>query len=103
MSSSHPAPRIAEDADAVARQLLRLGWVVRVVRVVRSQHATADDQAPLLLVSRTAFDAAAATVHVLPHHHLELEAHTGVTVGIDDVQDLHHHLNDLHRQQQEAS
>lgn len=95
MSRSHPAQRIVEDADAVARQLLSLGWVVR------SQHSTADDQAPLLLVSRTAFDATAATVHVLPHHHLELEAHTGVTV--DDLEDLHHHLNDLERQQKEAS
>jgi len=65
--------------------LLSLGWVVR------SQHSTADDQAPLLLVSRTAFDATAATVHVLPHHHLELEAHTGVTVDVDDLEDLHHH------------
>jgi hypothetical protein len=100
MSSSHPAPRIAEDADAVARQLLGLGWVVR------SQHPTAVDQAPLLLVSRTAFDATAATVHVLPHHHLELEAHTGVTVDLDDLhdlEDLHHHLNHLQRQQQEDS
>ena len=97
MSSSHPAQRIVEDADAVARQLLSLGWVVR------SQHSTADDQAPLLLVSRTAFDATAATVHVLPHHHLELEAHTGVTVDVDDLEDLYHHLNDLERQQKEAS
>ncbi len=97
MSSSHPAPRIKEDADAVARQLLSLGWVVR------SQHSTAVDEAPLLLVSRTAFDATAATVHVLPHHHLELEAPTGVTVGVDDLQDLHHHLNDLQRQQPAAS
>lgn len=97
MSRSHPAQRIVEDADAVARQLLSLGWVVR------SQHSTADDQAPLLLVSRTAFDATAATVHVLPHHHLEFEAHTGVTVDVDDLEDLHHHLNDLERQQKEAS
>jgi tetrahydromethanopterin S-methyltransferase subunit G len=42
-------------------------------------------------------------VHVLPHHHLELEAHTGVTVDADDLEDLHHHLNDLERRQKEAS
>lgn len=94
MSDLH---RVAEDADAVAHQLLTLGWVVR------SQHRTGHDEMPLLLVSRTAFDDTPATVHVLPHHRLELEAHTGVSVDVDDLADLHHHLNDLARAQKEAS
>ena len=42
-------------------------------------------------------------MHVLPHHLLELEAHTGVTVDVDDLADLHHHHNDLARGQKDAS
>ena len=101
MSDPHPAPpaahRVIADADTVAHQLLTLGWVVR------SQHTTGPDEVPLLLVSRTAFDDTPATVHVLPHHHLELEAHTGVTVDVDDLADLHHHLKHLARVQPESS
>ena len=74
-----------------------MGWVVR------SQHTTGHDVVPVLLVSRTAFDATPAIVHVLPHHLLELEAHTGVTVDVDDLADLHHHHNDLARGQKDAS
>ncbi len=43
-----------------------------------------------------------ATVHVLPHHRLELQAHTGVTVDVADLEDLHHHLNDWQRHQKQA-
>ncbi len=95
MSDPQPAQRVAEDADAVASQVLGLGWVVR------SPHPTGHDPVPLLLVSRTAFDATPATVHVLPHHHLELHAHTGVTVDVADLEDLHHHLNDWQRHQKQ--
>ncbi len=96
MSDPQPAQRVAEEADALARQLLRLGWVVR------SPHPTGDDPLPLLLVSRTAFDASPTTVYILPHHHLELQAHTGVPVDVEDLEDLHHHLNDWQRHRNEA-
>ncbi len=100
MSDPHPvssaAHGVAEDADAVAHQLLTMGWVVR------SLHTTCHDEVPRLLVTRTAFDATPATMHVLAHHHLELETYTGVTVDVDDLRDLHHHLNDLKRQQRAA-
>ena len=95
MSDPHHGQR--DEADAVAAQLLKFGWVVR------SPHRTGPDQVPLLLVSRTAFEATPVTVHVLPHHHLELEARDGATVDTDDLADLHHHLNDFARQQTEAS
>lgn len=83
--------RVPQDADPVARELLTLGWVVRSPRVA-GHHGV-----PVLLVSRTAFDAILTTVHVFPHHHFELEeAATGVSLGgVDDVEDLHRHLNEL--------
>ena len=93
MLHSHPGPRtpqrVAQDADTVARQLLSLGWVVRFPRT------STGAQTPLLLVSRKPFDASPAAVHVLPNHHLELEAHPGDLINVDDVDDLHHRLNDL--------
>ena len=102
MFSSHPGPRtpqrVAQDADTVARQLLSLGWVVRFPRT------STGAQTPLLLVSRTPFDASPAAVRVLPHHHLELETHPGDVVDVDDVDDLHHRLNDLdHHRPEEGS
>ncbi len=82
--------RVPQDADMVARELLTLGWVVR------SRRVTGHHGVPVLLVSRTAFDAIPTTVHVFPHHHFELEeAATGVSLGgVDDVEDLHRHLNE---------
>ena len=94
MTNPRPASRrshqVPQDADPVARELLTLGWVVRSPRV------TGHHGVPVLLVSRTAFDAIPTTVHVFPHHHFELEAATGVSLGVvDDVEDLHRHLNEL--------
>ncbi len=48
---------------------------------------------PLLLASRSPFDATPATVHFLPHHHLELARHADVVVEVHDIDDLHHRLN----------
>ena len=71
--------------DTVARQLLHLGWFVRARR-------SPEAGALLLLVSRTGFAPTPATVHVLPHHHLGLEAHSGDVIDIDDIDELHHLL-----------
>lgn len=85
---SPPAPSRAPDVatvDAVARELLTLGWLVRLQR-------SAGGQAPLLLVSRSGFDATPATVHVLSHHHVAIEIHPGALVDVDDLGQLHHRL-----------
>jgi len=56
--------------------------------------APCDGQDPTcLLVSREAFSPAPDTVHVLAHHQLELTRANGPVDYVDDVQDLHRHLN----------
>jgi hypothetical protein len=76
-----------EEIDAVAGQLLALGWVVR-------RPSPCDGQDPTcLLVSREAFSPAPDTVHVLAHHQLELTRANGPVDYVDDVRDLHRHLN----------
>ncbi len=76
-----------EEIDALAGQLLALGWVVR-------RPSPCDGQDPTcLLVSREAFSPAPDTVHVLAHHQLELTRAGGPVDYVDDVQDLHRHLN----------
>lgn len=46
-----------------------------------------------LLVLREAFSPAPDTVHVLAHHQLELTHANGHVDHVDDIQDLHRHLN----------
>jgi len=76
-----------QEIDAVAGQLLALGWVVR-------RPSPCDGQDPTcLLVSREAFSPAPDTVHVLAHHQLELTHANGHVDHVDDIEDLHRHLN----------
>ncbi len=79
------------ELDQVAAQLLGLGWVVRCPRQAQQGTALA------LVVSRSPFDADPATVLLRAHHHLELELPHAAAVTVDDVEDLHHHLNDADR------
>lgn len=80
------APARAREMDDLARQLLALGWVVSATR-------PAQQEAGCLLVSRSAFTAEPAVVHVLAHHHLGLQVPGGRTVDVEDVEDLHRRLN----------
>ena len=75
--------------DTVARELLNLGWLVRL-------HRPTAPQVPLLFVSRTAFDASPATVHVFAHHLLALEATPGEVVDVGDIDQLHQRLSHIH-------
>lgn len=83
-------PEIAS-VDTVARELLSLGWLVRL-------HRPATTHVPLLLISGRAFDASPSAVHFLAHHHLGLEATPGDIVDVDDVTELHHRLHGIHHQ-----
>ena len=75
--------------DTIARELLNLGYLVRL-------HRSAAGHTALLFVSRSGFDTGPVTVHVLARHRLGLEVHPGVVVDVGDLDQLHHRLHDLH-------
>lgn len=87
--SAHQREADIATVDTIARELLNLGYLVRL-------HRSTAGHTALLFVSRSGFHTGPVTVHVLARHRLGLEVHPGVVVDVGDLDQLHHRLHDLH-------